>query len=223
MNKVVGVRIGNYEIIEPTTVSEECEEITLRELLERELSAEDQKEFALSHNAINIHFMISNETYGKAVDLLKDKQTDPRLAGLNAIVFLSLKQKGRAETGYNPLTQGQFNLLVNRALKEEIPFGFDSCGAQKFIKAIEGHEKEEMLLQMAEPCESTLFSSYWNADAEFFPCSFMEGTEGWEKGIPLDEIENFGKDLWNHERVTNFREKVMQCRECAQGCPVYEI
>ena len=80
----------------------------------------------------NIHFMIANETYGRARELMNDRLTDPRLANMRAIVFLSLKKKGRAETGYNPLTQGQFNLLANIALKKKVAFGFDSCGAQKF-------------------------------------------------------------------------------------------
>ena len=77
---------------------------------------------------------------------------------------------------------------------------------------------------MSEPCESTLFSSYFNTKGEFFPCSFIEGTEGWETGI--DIVSNgatFLKDLWNEDRTKKFRAKTIKCRECKTSCPVYEI
>ena len=44
---------------------------------------------------INMHFMISDETYDACMETLNDMITDPRLTELNAIVLLSLKKKGR--------------------------------------------------------------------------------------------------------------------------------
>ena len=139
---------------------------------------------------------------------------------MNAIVFLSLKKKGRAENRYNQLSQDKFNELVNYALKLNVPIGFDSCSAFKFMKAVNDDPKFEPYI---EPCESSLFSSYFNVEGEFFPCSFMEGEEGWEDGIKLEDVNNFHKDLWHNDKVVSFRTNVISCRNCKQSCVHYDI
>jgi hypothetical protein len=169
---------------------------------------------------INIHFLIANETFEKARSLIYDRKNDPRLEKMNAIVFLSLKKKGRAKNRYTQLPQEKFNQLVRFALSENVAIGFDSCGAVKFLNAVGNDSEYE---QYIEPCESTLFSSYWNVKGEFFPCSFMEGETDWKDGIKLDEVEDFSNDLWNSERVIEFRNRVIKCRECKQSCVHYEI
>ena len=90
---------------------------------------------------VNIHLMISQETYDNAVEVLDDCKDDQRLKGLNAVVFLSLKQKGRG-TGHHPLTQEQFNSLVDLALKNDVRIGFDSCSSVKVFSAFS--DKPEM-------------------------------------------------------------------------------
>jgi len=169
---------------------------------------------------VNIHFMISNETFDKARSLIYERHNDERLSKMNAIVFLSLKKKGRAESRYTQLSQEKFSELVNFALSNNVPIGFDSCGAFKFLKAVGNDSQYE---QYIEPCESSLFSSYFNVKGEFFPCSFMEGESDWKEGIKLNEVDNFLNDLWNSERVIEFRNKVIKCRECKQSCVHYEI
>ena len=174
---------------------------------------------------VNIHFMISEETYDMAMDLINDRINDPRIEKLNAIVFLSLKPKGRAiSNNFTKLPQEKFSKLVNYALDASIGIGFDSCSAQKFLLSVKDSENYERFETLSEPCESTLFSSYFNTKGEFFPCSFIEGTEGWETGI--DIVSNgatFLKDLWNEDRTKKFRAKTIKCRECKTSCPVYEI
>ena len=72
---------------------------------------------------VNIHYMISKETLKGAYETIDSASTDERLKGLNAIVFLSLKTKGRGEHGFTPLTQEEFTDLVNYAReKNEEPF-----------------------------------------------------------------------------------------------------
>ena len=105
-------------------------------------------------------------------------------------------------------------------LKEKVAIGFDSCSAFKFLKAVDFDKQFETYI---EPCESTLFSSYWNVDAEFFPCSFMEGEGKWKDGIKLNDVESFDKDLWNSNRVKEFRNNVIECRSCKQSCVYYKI
>lgn len=172
---------------------------------------------------VNIHFMISQETYDRAFEIMNDIKSDPRLAKLKALVFLSLKTKGRSKNRFHQLTQEQFTNLTNYALENEVPMGFDSCSAQKFMKAVKGHKNEETFLQSAEPCESTLYSSYIDVKGDFYPCSFAPKTEGWETGISVLECNNFLEDVWYNERTRNFSEGVIKCRNCKQSCSIFEI
>ena len=169
---------------------------------------------------VNIHFMISDETFEKAISLIEDRQSDERLSKMNAIVFLSLKKKGRAKNRYNQLSQEKFNELVNYALSRNVAIGFDSCSAFKFLKSVGNDSHYETYI---EPCESGLFSSYFNVKGEFFPCSFMEGESNWKDGIKLEDVDNFLNDLWHNERVIKFRNDVIKCRKCKKSCVYYEI
>jgi len=169
---------------------------------------------------INIHFMIANETFETAKRLINVRFKDERLTKMNAIVFLSLKQKGRAVGRYSRLSQDKFDELVTLALGKDVPIGFDSCSAFKFMKAVNDDPKYAPYI---EPCESSLFSSYFNVKGEFFPCSFMEGEAEWKEGIKLDDVDNFSKDLWFNDRVVNFRDRVIACRSCKQSCVHYDI
>jgi len=171
----------------------------------------------------NIHFMISDETSKRAFELMSDYKTDDRLKNLNAIVFLSLKKQGRATNGFNSLDDDRFRHLIQFAFKNNVPIGFDSCSAQKFIKSVEGDKNAEKLIQMAEPCESTLYSMYINTDAKFFPCSFVEGTKGWEDGIDVTECDDFFIDVWYNEKTKSFRKEVINCRNCGKSCSIFDV
>jgi radical SAM protein with 4Fe4S-binding SPASM domain len=188
----------------------------------------------LSYNAIkkltdrglkqcNIHYMISQESYEKAFEVIDDIKTDDRLKNLQALVFLSLKTKGRSVGRYNQLSQEQFNKLIEYAFEKNISVGFDSCSAQKFIKSIEKHPDKEKMLQCTDPCESTLYSLYIDVNGDFYPCSFATETDGWEKGLSVIDCEDFIEDIWQNEKTKRFREKVINCRECNKSCAIYEI
>ena len=174
---------------------------------------------------VNIHYMIAEETYEQALETLNDIKEDPRLSKLNAIVFLSLKQKGRGKS-FTPLSQEKFTELTQYALGNNIPIGFDSCSSLKFFKSLNSEQFKEYK-KMIMPCESTLESSYINVDGEFFPCSFTEGTEDWTTGTDVVNCEDFIKDVWNNPRVNAFRDMLIDtksnnkfnCREC----PLFNI
>jgi len=169
---------------------------------------------------VNAHVMISEETFDNAMEILEDKLTDPRLEKLNAIVLLSLKQKGRGE-GFHPLSQEKFKQIVDFSLKNNINIGFDSCSAFKFLRSVEDHPNYKNFLMSSEPCESGLFSSYISVDGEFFPCSFSENGE-FGDGLDVANCDNFLKDIWNHPKTLDFRNKLinsatknnLKCREC---------
>ena len=167
---------------------------------------------------VNIHAMISSETYQDTIQLIDDIQSDKRLRSLNAVVFLSLKQKGRGEN-FTPLHQEQFSALVQYAMKAKIGFGFDSCSAFKFLDAVKDHERYEEFKMMTEPCESTCFSSYINAAGKFFPCSFTE--EG--DGINVVTCKDFVKDVWMHRDTIDVREEIIQTRKECKNCFAFNV
>lgn len=168
---------------------------------------------------VNIHVMISRETVHNAIETINDYHTDPRLKGMNAIVFLSLKKKGRG-VGHTPLTQEMFTELAEMATQLDVSFGFDSCSANKYLKSIEGKPNYDQIATNVEPCESTLFSSYISADGEFYPCSFGEQYTGWDHGIKITAETNFVKDVWFNEKVSIFRKSLMEHK---RNCPMYEV
>ena len=179
---------------------------------------------------INIHFMISTQTIDQAYEVIDDVQSDPRLAKMNAVVFLSLKQKGNAKIGFTQLSQEKFNELCKYALSKNTRFGFDSCSSTKFFNYLDSDESltkefKEQMYQCIEPCESSVFSSYISCGdskngPKYYPCSFCEGIKGWEDGIDILSADNFIDDVWYNEKTQNFKKKLLSC---GRDCPIYTI
>ena len=172
---------------------------------------------------VNIHFLLSSETYEKALDLYCDYKNDTRLEGLRAIVLLSLKQKGRAVDTFSRLSQDKLNYLVHLAFVQDIPLGFDSCGAVKFMEAVKDYPNKDQLESLCEPCESSLYSSYFDVHGKYYPCSFMEGTPDWEEGLEVIECNDFMRDVWLHERTQSFRVSTSINRITGKACTQYKI
>ena len=184
----------------------------------------------LGMKQVNIHFMISEETYDACLQTISDIKTDPRLKGLNALVMLSLKKKGRG-TGYHVLSQEKFNNLVQRAKEENISIGFDSCTSLKAFRAFKDDPK---VRDCIIPCEAGIESSYINVDCHYYPCSFMEGYSSdemdWSEGVDVSQCkspEDFMNKVWYHEKTVEFK-KLLQntckdnCENC-RHCPAYEV
>ena len=170
---------------------------------------------------VNIHALLSAETYNKCIHLLNSN--DPRIEKLNAIVFLCLKQKGRGES-LHQVKFDDYKKLVDIALQSGKGFGFDSCSAPMFLKAVKESPDYNKYYQMSEPCESACFSAYVNVEGKFFPCSFAEGTPGWEDGIDLLKCKNY-TDFWNHPKTVAFRNKLISNKDCnnCRQCQIYKI
>lgn len=177
---------------------------------------------------VNVHYMISEQTYDGAFDILTDIKTDKRLSKLNAIVFLALKQKGRG-TSFTPLKdKSKYKKLFDFAREREISIGFDSCSAPVYFKISENTPDEKEALMYAEPCESTLFSAYLNDEGIFYPCSFAEKDEG----LDVLNCNNFVDDIWNNEKTKQFRETLLKstdsCGVCkfkseCRTCPIFDV
>lgn len=171
----------------------------------------------------NIHLLVSDKTLDFVWEVLKDRQNDPRLKDMNAIVFLGVKPKGRASTGkFQSVPQREYEKIIKYCLENKIPFGFDSCSAPKFEATIRSMDLDksikEKLISYSESCESSLFSSYINVHGEYWHCSFSENECDW-KAIDVLKVSNFLEDVWNNEEVKKFRNKCIStekdgCRDC---------
>jgi hypothetical protein len=157
---------------------------------------------------VNIHFMLSEETYERAWEILRDRLSDPRLADLNAIVFLAYKPKGRnrGQGKFHTITDvNKYKTIIEYCTENGISFGCDSCSAPMILKAYENTEAYHRVAPMIEPCESLAFSSYINCHGILFPCSFTEGEEGWETGLDVLSCSDWYQDIWEHPRAVLFR------------------
>lgn len=173
---------------------------------------------------VNIHQLVSEETYANCIETIGDYKTDNRLSKLNAIVFLSLKQKGRG-VSYKKLRDAQFKHLIDLCISGQVPFGFDSCACHKFLKCV----TDEQYNKYAEPCESTLFSIYIDVDGYVYPCSFCGGNvypysyynDDIRPKVNMMDIKNdFLHDVWYSEYITTFRQSLLGND---RKCPIFRI
>lgn len=175
---------------------------------------------------INIHVMLSKQTLPFVYEVMKDSKEDERLKGLNAIVLLGLKNKGRANKDkFNIITNSEFSVLVDFCSKKSISLGMDSCSAHKYLNYIDNlpiNEKEKNKLKIVvEPCESFgMFSSYINTEGIYFPCSFCEEEGEWKEGIDVKNCNDFLRDVWYNSLVNKYRDIMIKtCRKC----PFFEV
>jgi hypothetical protein len=164
----------------------------------------------------NIHQICSVEHFGACMELLGDAKTDPRLEGLNAIVFLAGKKKGRGKW-LTPVPVDMYKRLVEYALEKGVHIGFDSCSAWKFLDAVKDSPLYKEYQILAEPCESGLFSAYIDVTGTYYPCSFSPGLV---KGIDLFGVKDFMQEVWLSQEVEEWRKRLLgNCRQC----PLFEI
>jgi hypothetical protein len=179
----------------------------------------------LGMKQVNIHLMVSEETIPFVYEVINDRVTDPRLANMNAIVFLGVKPKGRA-SNFHPLKTSEYAKLIEDCFSKKIAFGFDSCSAPKFEETVRTsdfpEEKKKELLMVSESCESTLFSCYINVHGQAVPCSFAEGVADITPVNVLD-YDSF-LDVWNSGTYKMFREKLLAGqKDGCRFCPIYKL
>ena len=171
---------------------------------------------------LNIHFVVHKNSLETAYEVMSDLVTDPTLKGINAIVFLGLKPKNRGQV-FDIVKNDDFTKLVNFCFASGISFGFDSCSARSFDKAVMesdkiSDEQKKAYLGMSEPCESSRMSAYFNVEAKYYHCSFGEDMEkGWGIDI-LDDKVDFIRDIWEHQNAKNWRTE-LESLNCQ--CPLF--
>jgi len=181
---------------------------------------------ALGLKQVNIHVMLSQETEDFANQVMRDTMTDKRLAGLNAVVLLGVKPKGRAKDKFHVLPQEGYDKLIGFCMENQVRMGFDSCSAPKFEKSIDkmdlSQEFKAALRMRSESCESDLFSCYINVKGEFWHCSFSE-KEPTFAGVDVLSAEDFVRDVWYSEPVKDFRARSLaSMRDGCRNCIAFE-
>jgi MoaA/NifB/PqqE/SkfB family radical SAM enzyme len=130
---------------------------------------------------------------------------------LNALVLLSLKPKGRAESMHN-ISDADLGVLVELSKDLDIPLGFDSCSASKVMGLYT--PKEQSLI---EPCESGLFSIYVDVNGIVHPCSFMEDNDIFPNDLDITKCD-FMNEVWMRPVMRRWRTKLINNK---RQCLVY--
>jgi len=165
----------------------------------------------------NIHFMLSQETMPQAFEIMDAMVTDPRLANMNAIVFLQYKPKGNGIGHFSPVADVEsYQQIVDYARARKISIGFDSCSAPLYLKTLLQYYPKQYAEQSpyVDPCESGCFSFYCNYKGEFFPCSFAEGEGEWQEGLNIANYDQL-VDLWKDPKIEKWRQNLIKS---SAGC-----
>lgn len=228
MDKLTGVKVGEWEIVDNDSKEDEnfeYVETDVETFLEICGFKEDEKiKFSKQYSAVNIHQLLCKETLEACYQVIEDWKADERLKGLNAIVFLLMKPKGKRNKFHQLTSKEEYKKLIDHAFECGAPIGFDSCSAPSFLECVKDRKDYKRLEMLVEPCESDCFSSYINTEGRFFHCSFTEGEDGWE-GIDVLSCDDFMKDVWNSPEVCKFRGLLMKSakeRGC-RSCPIFNL
>lgn len=147
----------------------------------------------------NVHFILSKNTVGEALKTLQKEWP------FKAIVFLLHKPQGRSDPNNNLKDLGALKEFLAEVPKSKTGIGFDSCSAPLLFKYMPDLAPE--VLQLIEPCESSLFSYYIDIDGKGLPCSFCKGRA---TPISVAETTNFVQDVWYSQETIDFRMRVTQ-------------
>lgn len=170
---------------------------------------------------VNFHKLLSEETYEECMSLADEIASDPRLSGLNAVVFLQYKDKNSACGFHSMLDESKYLDLYKYYTSKKINIGFDSCSCNLFLRSISKEPNYEEIAKCCEPCEGFgMFSSYINCEGKFFPCSFSEGMGDWKDGIDVLNCQDFIKDVWESPTLVKYRNIMLSN---GRNCPIYKI
>jgi hypothetical protein len=166
---------------------------------------------------VNFHVVLHKNNIESALDIMDAMATDPRLAKMNAIVFLQYKPKGAGVGLFDPVADvGTYKRIVEHANRNKISIGFDSCSAPLYLKTLLVYYPHLYPVQVPciDPCESGLHSFYCNYKGEFFPCSFAEGEGEWKEGLNIADYDSL-VDLWKDPKIEKWRQSLIKS---SSGC-----
>jgi len=206
-----------YEVAKET--AELCGAVAVS-IVNKEKSYDAIEKFSIVNNMkqCNIHYVLCEESYDRAFEIIDDISTDTRLKNLNAVVFLQYKNRGKnPDLFHSVLNIEKYKKLINYCQEKKVNCGFDSCSANLYLETIKDSPNRKQLEMYADPCESELFSFYINCFGVGFPCSFVEGIE---PGLDVLHCNNFKKEIWDSEVSKKWRKKLLDNK---RNCPIYNL
>ncbi len=154
---------------------------------------------------INMHLLVSEETYDNIIETFKDMKNDKRLHYVSSVILLFLKQRGRGEK-FNTISEEKANIMFKTALDNDIKFGFDICCSHRFNAFVKKYPNQDLNIPTVyDYCDSARFSGYVNTLGEYCPCSFVENNGIWLNGPNVFKCHNFIDDIWNGEKQQLYR------------------
>lgn len=178
---------------------------------------------------INIHYLLSDSTISKAIDLLENRQDI--LKDINAVVFLNYKPIHSPKSlCLSDCEKINYFLKLTSNLKT-CKVGFDSCMIS-YLTII----KDNIVLETAEFCEAGRFSAFVSEDLLFYPCSFLNDvslnginlktttmTDGWKNGEEFIKIRERLKNPGNQAFPIKACEQCSSYAFCHGGCQFFDI
>lgn len=162
---------------------------------------------------VNVHQFISMESYDSALQCITDIGDIA-----NAIVFLWVKPKGRAENHFHPITQPMLSNLITVATDKSVSIGFDTCGSVGAISHYQSTGEYEKYKSCIERCCSTRFSIFCDESGNFYPCSFTTGFDSIQP-ISIHNVTTI-HDIWYSDTFRRFR---IILRDNGCECPTYDL
>ncbi|MDR3271397.1 MAG: radical SAM protein [Peptococcaceae bacterium] len=117
---------------------------------------------------VNVHFVLDKESLPEAIALLNGKYNE-LLAGINAVIFLTYKPKGRAvRNDCLSISDERFNKFVHSIDHNEcdMRIGFDACFVPVLLR------RTTVDADYIDSCECGFFSVYIDEKMNVSPCSF---------------------------------------------------
>lgn len=145
----------------------------------------------------NIHFVVSSETFGDAIRILKGEdiwEGKVPVDKLNAVVFLLFKPQGNgADKKHLCLSEDQIKEFAEllKEPKAKFKIGCDSCMINKVSQVRKLTKMEKIVV---DTCEGGRMSCYISPDMKFMPCSFGDK---YIYGVTINEQHSI-KDIWEN-------------------------
>jgi radical SAM protein with 4Fe4S-binding SPASM domain len=192
----------------------------------RDLSIDELSELGnyLKNEGIkaNIHYVISEKTIQKAMEILNGN-FDDKLGYYNSIIFLTHKPVGRALKSDSIKSEDKLKSLIKliETPVTGLKVGFDACFVPVLIKT------SNINIDLVDSCECGFFSVYINEDLDVTPCSFCN-SDSYHYNLKEFSFE----EIWNH-KFTIYRDFVAEnsevscngCKknsECRGKCPFFD-
>ena len=162
-----------------------------------------------------MHVLVAEETYDDIQRTFVDMKNDRRLAFVDSVILLFLKQRGRGE-GFHTISEEKADLMFKTALDNDIKFGFDICCSHRFRSFVDKYPNQDLNIpDVYDFCDSARFSGYTNTLGEYCPCSFIEDNGIWLNGPNVLKCRNFIDDIWNGARQQLYRSVLLgNCNHC---------